>query len=190
MTVLARLVALFALIFTVAAHGQTNLDLIFSDDPAQRDIAYAAMVRDPARAAPPHLLIAANHGADKGDMANAAYLFYLGQMRNNYDRMRFDTRGMGGNDPQLAMRGLMNQIGTRINPWAFADLDGRLSPILDRLALYAQNDLPNWPVDHFTQIGLKNGHQGQNETDLYRQAARDWVAEGRKAKEEAKAARR
>lgn len=49
-------------------------------------------------------------------LEDAAYLFYVGQMRTRYDLARFPPKGKGGDSPGVALGAVSHQLGAEINP--------------------------------------------------------------------------
>lgn len=49
-------------------------------------------------------------------LEDAAYLFYVAQMRTRHDLVRFPPKGTGGDSPGVALGAVSNQLGAEINP--------------------------------------------------------------------------
>lgn len=174
---------LFWALFAQAYEG------LVSDDPRVRERSYAQLYKNPAPATPVQLLLAAEMGTQMRQWDDAAFFFYLGQMRNSFDRRRFPSSHLGSEDPQIAISALIEKVGLPINQWSFAEPDARLGRVLNRLSDFIEQDAPSWSRDIFTSVGLSNRLEGQDQTTAYRNFAREWIKEGRSMLERARTRR-
>ena len=92
----------------------TKLQNAQSAEQAAAPIAY--IVQHAQEAPAPHLFIASASAVSSDKLEDAAFLFYIAQMRARYDLSRFPPKGSGGNSPGVALAAMSQQIGAVVNP--------------------------------------------------------------------------
>lgn len=81
-----------------------------------RAAALAEILESPGSVDAVSLLFASSVAIEKGQLEDAGYLFYLGQLRGKADLASLPPVDVGGNSPEVLLGALHEQIGMRINP--------------------------------------------------------------------------
>ena len=93
----------------------TALQNAQSAEQAAKPIAF--IVQHATEAPAPHLFIASASAMSSDKLEDAAFLFYIAQMRARYDLARFPPKERkGGNMPGVALAAMSQQIGAVVNP--------------------------------------------------------------------------
>ncbi len=94
------------------------------------------------------LFIAATAAIGNNRLDDAAFLFYVAQMRSRYDLLRFPPTGTGGDSPAVLLAALNQQIGAAVNP-AIMREPASLAAVVKRVEAWAPaipaGYEPGWP---------------------------------------------
>jgi len=150
---------LLAVTVALAAHGQAKksakMDEVLKQlqnaaSPADA-LPAAAYIRDHAAEAPAlQLFVAAMVSLGSQQLEDAAFLFYVAQLRTRHDLMRYPPKGTGADSPSVLFAALNQQLGAEVNPAVMRDPKA-LAAVVKRVeswspATPAGYD-PGWPYN-------------------------------------------
>ena len=94
------------------------------------------------------LFIGATAAMSNNRLQDAAFLFYVAQMRSRYDLVRFPPKGTGGDSPTALLAALNQQIGAAVNPAIMRD-PAALTAVVKRVEAWSPTTPPGyepgWP---------------------------------------------
>lgn len=94
------------------------------------------------------LFIGATAAMGNNRLEDAAFLFYIAQMRSRYDLLRFPPKATGGDSPAAVLAALNQQIGAAVNP-AIMRQPASLTAVVKRVEAWTPaipaGYEPGWP---------------------------------------------
>lgn len=94
------------------------------------------------------LFIGATAAMGNNRLEDAAFLFYIAQMRSRYDLLRFPPKATGGDSPAAVLAALNQQIGAAVNP-AIMRQPAALANVVKRVEAWSPavpaGYEPGWP---------------------------------------------
>lgn len=116
--------------------------------PAEALPAMTYVLGHAAEAPSLQLFMGATAAMGNNRLQDAAFLFYVAQMRSRYDLVRFPPKESGGNSPAVLFAALNQQIGSAINPAIMRDPEA-LVTVVKRVEAWSPavpaGYAPGWP---------------------------------------------
>lgn len=158
MRLIARLIA--AVLSTALA-----LSVAAGDDLPKPEAVLAHADRAPAA----HLFAASAEMLNRGRLQDAAFLFYIAQMRRRLDIAHFPPAESGADSPDILLMALSQQIGQAVNP-AIMRQPKELSAVLERVRAWTpvtpRNYDPGWkPLRRESDAGAQGAFE-KNKKDF------------------------